>query len=123
MNYCIFSGYIEQKYAFSKQEDGTYRFDFFVSVENDDGIARPIPFRALGNSAIELYSKLQVGYYVEITCKYLRLNNVTNYFVVKDVMYKAPKTSTQYYVKASEILDMYNPKNVLERVKKNEDGK
>lgn len=123
MNYCIFSGYIETKYAFTKQEDGTYRFDFFVSVENDDGIARPIPFRALGNNAIELYSKLQVGYYVEITCKYLRLNNVTNYFVVKDIMYKAPKTNRQYYVKASEVIDMFNPKNVLERVNKNENVK
>lgn len=123
MNYCILDGYIETKYAFTKQDDGTYRFDFFVSVENDDGIARPVPFRALGNTAVELYSALQVGYYVQITSKYIRLNNVTSYFVVKDVMYKAPKSSRQYYIKASEIIDGYKPKNVLERMNNDEDGK
>lgn len=118
MNYCVFSGYVENKYAYNKDENGNYKFDFFVSIENDDGIARPVPFRCYGQMASETYSKLQIGYYVEITCKFFRKDNVTHYFVVKDLMYKAPKTSRQYYVKSSELLEMYNPKNVLERIKK-----
>ena len=116
MNYCIFNGYVENKYAYGKTQDGDYKFDFFASVENDDGIARPVPFRCYGNMATEVYSKLQVGYYVEITCKYVRIDNITNYFVVKDLCFKAPKSSRQYYIKSSELLEIYNPKNVLERL-------
>ncbi len=116
MNYCIFSGYVENKYAYKPDEEtGEYKFDFWVSVENDDGIARPIPFRCYGNMATETYMKLQVGFYVEITCKYIRTSNITNYFVVKDLTYKAPKTNRQYYIKSSELLEMFNPKNVLEK--------
>lgn len=119
MNYCVFNGYIESKFSYNKDENNKLKFDFFVSVENDDGIARPIPFRAYDEVANVLYSKLQVGYYVEITCKFYRKDNIKHYFVVKDLMYKVPKSSNQYYVKTSELLEMYNPKNVLEREKKN----
>lgn len=118
MNYCIFSGYLENKFAFKRNDDGEYHFDFFVSVENDDGIARPIPFRAYGNMALKIYNQLQVGYYVELTCKYYRINNSISYFVVKDLMYRAPKAENQYYIKSSELLEIFNPKNVLETLKK-----
>lgn len=117
MNVCVFSGYVELKAAYNQNKDGRLKFDFYVSVENDDGIARTIPFRAYDDMATKVYANLQVGYYVEITSKYIRLDNVTNYFVVKDLMYKAPKTSNQYYIKSSELLEMFNPKKVLERMK------
>ena len=112
---CVFSGYVENKYGFRKNNN-EYHFDFFVSVENDDGVARPVPFRCTGDMAIEVYSKLQVGYYVEITSKFVRIDRNTHYFVVKDLMYKAPKTSNQYYIKSSQLLEMFNPKNVIERL-------
>lgn len=119
MNYCVFNGYVEQKFAYNQDEEKKFKFDFFVSVENDDGIARPIPFRAYGDMAVELYAKLQIGYYVEITSKFIRLAYNKNYFVVKDLTYKAPKSEKQYYVKSSQLLEMYNPSDILEKVKKN----
>lgn len=121
MNYCVFNGYVENKYAYGIDDKGRNKFDFFVSVESDDGIARPLPFRCYDEIALELYTRLKVGYYVEITCKFQRLNNLTHYFVVKDLMYKAPKSENQYYVRASQLLEMFEPKNILE--KRNENGK
>ena len=124
MNYVMLNGYVQTKSEYLRNSDGVTEYRFFISTYSKTvGKACAIPIKALGNMADKLYSELKDQYYVEILGEIVRVwdnkgKKALMYIVAGDVQYTPPKSKTTFYVSSSEFLELFSPKNILERAKK-----
>lgn len=119
MNEVICNGYLQRKVHYVKDKiTGNYEYRFYLNVfsAKADGVS-VIPFKCTGWLADEAYSKLQVGDYIEIIGELVRENQIV-YVLVKELVYKKPKSSRQVHIKTSEFLQTFQPSEVIERLVK-----
>ena len=117
MNYVFLNGYVQTKSEYMNVE-GQNEFRFFVSTKSlTTGDTYAIPIKAIGKLADELYAGLKDKYYVEVLGELIRKDLTHTYVLARELTYVAPKSKTAFYVKSSEFLELFSPKQVLERMK------
>ena len=125
MNEVICNGYLQKKVHYVKDSiTGNYEYRFYLNVfSNRAESVSIIPFKCTGWLADEAYAKLEVGDYVEIVGELVRDNPQLMYVLVKELIYKKPKSRKQIHIKTSEFLQTFKPGEVIERLVKKGVGK
>lgn len=120
MNSVIITGYVRKKTQYKKNEKtDKYEFKFYVNCYNPLlQCNQVIPCKCEGWLADECYSNLSEGGYVEANGTATMADNNRMYIMVNSLIYKKPKSRKQFYIKAKDFLQCYNPTSVLERIKK-----
>lgn len=123
MNYVFLNGYVQNKSTYLKNIDGQSEFRFFVSSRSKVfGETYAIPVKVLGQMADVLYSKLNEKYYVEILGELIRKDINKAYVLGLDITCTPPNSKTAFYVKSSEFLELFSPKQVLTRALNKKDA-
>ena len=68
--------------------------------------------------ADKCYAELQVGDYCEIVGELVRPSAQIMYVLVKELIYKKPKSRKQVHIKTSEFIQTFKTTEVLERLVK-----
>ena len=117
MNYLIINGYVQSRAKWMVGNNGQNEYRFFISAtSNVLDETFPVPIKCIGKLADEAYSKIGEGYYTEIMGELIRLSADKCFVLAKEIKFIPPKSKTAYYVRSTEFLELYSPKEILKRV-------
>lgn len=118
MNNYIASGYIQDNAEYIKHKNGIGEYRFYIAVFSQElHKALPIPCKAMGTLADKCAISLNPGYYVEVSGELVRESATTMYIVIHEMSYKKPKGANQYYIRVSEFIEAFNPKDIIQQLK------
>ena len=118
MNTIAINGYVieEGKYVNNTELD-QFEYQFFLKVYSTlTNSVSAIPCKCVGWLADKAYSNIIKNSYVELVGEIVREKENKIYVLVTSMISKKPKGKRQYYIKTTEFLETYNPKNVIERL-------
>lgn len=124
MNICVLSGFLQKKTQYLKNKEGITEFRFFLNVYSPvEKSMSSLPIKCKGRLADECYSKLKVGYYLEVVGEMVRPSPQQVYAVAHTISFKTPSGEKVVHIRTTEFLEMFDTSKVIERLQVNKSGK